>query len=198
MFQKGQNPSKTPSKSNYQLIFDNALAAYKKKTGKDIISDPLLRRLESCDSPDTVLAVLREQVPGFDQIGGSNEANDTPTKWLKPTVNVLYIFSSTIGSAASLVSLRKGHRSLIQILRTQIYILGLSTRGGDLHGHCNTSLGGWAVSYSVFLCTVLTPRSLRLSRASRPARARSWTYLNALKTSSEDLRPTSNCLRPRK
>jgi hypothetical protein len=134
-----REPSKTPSKSNYQLIFDNALATYKKKTGKDIISDPLLRRLESCDSPDTVLAVLREKVPGFEQIGGSN---DTSTKWLNPTVNVLYTFSSTIGGAASLVGLRKDHRSLIQVVLRAQNILGLSTRGGDLHGYCNPPLGG--------------------------------------------------------
>lgn len=140
-----RDPSKTLSKSNYQLIFDNALAAYKKKTGKDIISDPLFRRLESCDSPDTVLAVLQEKVPGFEQIGGSN---DTSTKWLNPTVNVLYTFSSTVGGAVSLVSLRKDHRSLIQLLRAQIYILGLSTRGGDLHGYCNPPLGGWFLAQS--------------------------------------------------
>jgi hypothetical protein len=136
----------TTSKSNYQLIFDNALATYKKKTGKDIISDPLLRRLESCDSPETVLTVLREKVPGFEQIGGSS---DTLTKWLHPMVNVLYTFSSTIGGAVSLVSLRKDHRSFIQILRAQIYILGLSTRGGDLHGYCNPPLGEWFLSQSL-------------------------------------------------
>jgi hypothetical protein len=141
-----QNPSKTSSKSNYQLIFDNALAAYEKKTGKDIISDPLLRRLESCDSPDAVLAVLREQVTGFDQIGGNN---DKFTKWLNPTVNLLYTFSSTIGGAVNLVSLRKGHRTIIHLSKCSNQILGLSTRGGDLHGHCNPSLGGRFFSQSI-------------------------------------------------
>ena len=98
-----QRPSQTEtsSRSNYQLIFDNALAAYKMKTGKDLASDPLLIRLESCDSPDSVLVVLREQIPGFDQ---SKSSNHRFTNWLSPTVNVLYTFSSTIGGTLSLVS----------------------------------------------------------------------------------------------
>ena len=99
-----ENPPAISSSANYQLTFDNALKAYKKKTGKDLASDPLLTRLESCDSPDAVLTLLRDQVPGFDQSGNSI-TSDGLTKWLDPTVNVLYTFSSTIGSAVSLVSL---------------------------------------------------------------------------------------------
>jgi hypothetical protein len=97
-----QNPSVTPSNSNYQLIFDNALSAYKKETGKDLTSDPLLRRLRSCDSPDAVLTLLREKISGFDQSGSSG---DRLSNWLNPTVNVLYSFSSTIGGAVGLVSI---------------------------------------------------------------------------------------------
>jgi hypothetical protein len=93
------NLPQTTSSANYQAIFDNALEAYKKKTGNDLASDPLLRRLESCNSPDTVLDVLREQIPGFDQSGSRL------TTWVQPTINVLYNFSSTIGGAVSLVSI---------------------------------------------------------------------------------------------
>ena len=99
-----QDPPVISSSANYQLIFDNALEAYKKKTGKDLASDPLLTRLESCDSPHAVLALLRDQVFGFDQ-SGSSSTSDGLTKWLDPTVNVLYSFSSRIGSTLSLVSL---------------------------------------------------------------------------------------------
>ena len=95
------NLPQTSSSANYQLIFDNALEAYKKKTGNDLPSDPLLRRLESCNSPDAVLDVLREQIPAFDQSGSRL------TTWVKPTISVLYTFSSTIGDAVSLVSMVK-------------------------------------------------------------------------------------------
>jgi len=97
-----QNLPQTSSSANYQVIIDNALEAYKKETGNDLSSDPLLRRLESCNSPDTVLDILREQIPGFDQSGSRL------TRWVKPTVNVLYTISSTISGAVSPVSLVKG------------------------------------------------------------------------------------------
>ncbi|KAI0299910.1 hypothetical protein BC826DRAFT_966879 [Russula brevipes] len=92
-----QNSPQTRSSSNYDIIFDNALKAYKKKTGKDLTSDPLLHRLETCSSPDSVLDALREQLPNFDQSG---TRNDRFMNWLNPTVNVLYGFSTTIGGAA--------------------------------------------------------------------------------------------------
>ncbi|KAI0287856.1 hypothetical protein BC826DRAFT_1188750, partial [Russula brevipes] len=93
-----QNPPESTSNSNYDLIFENALKAYKKKTGKQLTSDPLLRRLESCNSPDTVLGALREQIPG-DQSGTHD---DRFMNWLNPTVNVLLNFSETIGGTVSL------------------------------------------------------------------------------------------------
>jgi hypothetical protein len=98
-----QITASTSSRMNYQSIFDDALSVYKKKTGKDLRSHPLLSKLENCDSPDAVLIALREQIPGFDQTGSND---DKYTKWLDPTVNVLFAFSSTIGAGVSLVSLR--------------------------------------------------------------------------------------------
>jgi fungal STAND N-terminal Goodbye domain len=94
-------PEAAASSSNYKVIFDNALKAYKKKTGKDLAKDPLLRRLETCNSPDSVLDLLKDQIPGFDQSASSDEKL---TKWVIPVVNVLYNFASTISGAVSLVS----------------------------------------------------------------------------------------------
>ena len=99
-----QNCPQTLSSSNYQIVFDNALDVYKKTAGKDLASDPLLRKLEACKSPDAVLSVIREQVQGLDESGRGQESL---TNWLGPTVNVLYRFSETIGGVVSLVSLRK-------------------------------------------------------------------------------------------
>jgi hypothetical protein len=89
--------------SNYQSIFDSALESYKRRTGKDISSDPLLRRLETCQSPDDVLSILRGLV--FESGLSRNCDNNEPTKWLNPTVNVLYSLSGTIGAGVGLVSL---------------------------------------------------------------------------------------------
>jgi hypothetical protein len=100
------DPPGATSSSDYEVIFDNTLKAYKKKTGKDLASDPLLRRLETCNSPDSVLSLLRLQVPGFDQ-SVSGSSNERLTKWVNPAVNVLCTFSSTISGAVSLVGLCK-------------------------------------------------------------------------------------------
>jgi hypothetical protein len=97
--------SQTPSvnlPSYYGSIFDSALEAYKKKTGKDLTSDPLLRRLETCHSPDDILVILREHISGFDR---PHNGSDGPTKCLDSTVNVLYTFSTAIGANPGLVSL---------------------------------------------------------------------------------------------
>jgi fungal STAND N-terminal Goodbye domain len=95
-------PPDAASSSDYEVIFDNALKAYKKKTGKDLASDPLLRRLETCNFPDSVLVMLKDQIPAFDQSASSDERL---TRWVNPVVNVLYNFAASIGGAVSLVSL---------------------------------------------------------------------------------------------
>lgn len=94
-------PASDASRSNYQVIFDSALKTYKKKTGKDLTKDPLLRRLETCNSPDAVLYILRAQIlePGQPQ-GSRNRL----TTWLDPTVNVLISFSATLGALVGQVS----------------------------------------------------------------------------------------------
>ena len=96
-----QNPTATTSTSNYRSIFDNAIEAYKAKTKKDLRSHPLLDKLQNCHSPDAVLTILYQQIPGFDQSRGTD---DKLTKWLNPTVNVLCTFSGIIGVGIGLVS----------------------------------------------------------------------------------------------
>ena len=97
--------SQTPTAtSNYQVIFHNALEAYKKTTKKELRSHPLLPKLQACNSPDAVLTVLREQIPEFDQSHSTSGTNDKLTNWLNPTVNVLYSFSEAIGTGVGLVS----------------------------------------------------------------------------------------------
>jgi len=97
------------SHSNYRFIFDSAIDAYKKKTGKDLTSDPLLRRLETCDSPNDILDILQEHIPGFDQ---PHSSSDGLKAWLNPTVNVLYTFSTSIGNLG-LVSPASGNLGFV-------------------------------------------------------------------------------------
>ncbi|KAF8488040.1 hypothetical protein F5888DRAFT_1352190 [Russula emetica] len=88
------------SSSNFQLIFNNALKAYEKRTKRDLIAHPLAAELQDCNSPSKILAVLHRQVQGLDQ---SLSGDDRWTKWLDPTVNVLHMLSETLGEGISLV-----------------------------------------------------------------------------------------------
>ena len=91
----------TTSSANFQLIFNNALKEYEKRTKKDLLSHPLAAELQTCNSPSAILAVLHKQVQGLDQ---SPSGDDRWTEWLDPTVNVLHTLSDILGEGVSLVS----------------------------------------------------------------------------------------------
>ena len=95
------SPSTSTSQSNFVSIFNAALESYKRKTKKDLASHPLLPILQSCDSTEAILTVLRDQIPAFSQ---SQNGDDGLTTWVAPTVNVLYAFSATLGQGVGLVS----------------------------------------------------------------------------------------------
>ena len=92
--------STTTSPTNFETIIAAALEEYKRKTKKDIASHPLAAELKSCDSPSAILAILRAQAQTFDK---SQTTDERLTKWLDPTVNVLYAFSAVVGDLAGLV-----------------------------------------------------------------------------------------------
>ena len=78
------------------------MKAYEKRIKNDLLSHPLASQLQACQSPDSILSVLQQQVQGVNQ---SEAGDERLTKWLDPTVNVLYVFSETIGEGISLVYL---------------------------------------------------------------------------------------------
>ena len=95
--------SSSSSSSNFQQIIDNALDTYKKRTRKDLRAHPLAVQLQTCDSPGAILSVLQQQIQGLDQ---SRSTDERWTKWLDPTVNIMYAFSDILGAGVSLVCLR--------------------------------------------------------------------------------------------
>lgn len=60
----------------------------------------MFAKLDTCNSPDAVLAVFREQIPALNH---SRSTDDRLTKWLDPTVNVFYTFLDVIGGSIGLV-----------------------------------------------------------------------------------------------
>ena len=179
-----QIPTVTTSTSNYQAIFDSALEAYKKKTKKDLRSHPLLPKLQTCDSPDAVLMLLRDQIPVVDPSCRTSD-NDGLIKLLNPTVHVLYTFSQAIGTGISLVSKARprfaGPKS-----DTRCYT-GISTCGSDLHRDRRSSFSENLLDS--ITSTTLTTCSLRRPWPFLPVKMRSRTYLSTSKISFDALRP---------
>src|ERR1700761_3879231 len=95
-----QTPSTSTSSSNFQSIFYAAVKAYEKKTKNDLLIHPLAAQLQACDSPSDILAILQDKVKEFEQ---SKCADERLSRWLNPTVNVLYAFSTTLGGGVGLV-----------------------------------------------------------------------------------------------
>ncbi|KAN0139160.1 hypothetical protein V8E53_003049 [Lactarius tabidus] len=94
-----QTSATVESSSRFQAIFQAALNSYQKQTKKDLLKHPLTSQLQSCDSTAAILAILQLRVQEFDKSHGDERL----TKWLGPTVNVLYAFSATISGGVSLV-----------------------------------------------------------------------------------------------
>ena len=95
-------PTASSSSSSYlQAIFEASLKAYEEKTKKNLLAHPLMAQFQTCNSPTDILAVLRTQVQRSEQ---SASGDDKLTKWLNPTVNVLYAFSSALGASVGLVN----------------------------------------------------------------------------------------------
>jgi hypothetical protein len=83
-----------PSSLNFYLIINNALEAYEKRTKKNLLSHPLAEQLQTCNSPSAILLVLQRQVQETNQ---SQSDDEMLTKWLDPTVKVLYAFTEALG-----------------------------------------------------------------------------------------------------
>ena len=122
-----QSTASSSSKGpNFQLIINNALDKYKKRTKNDLLAHPLAAQLQSCDSPAAILAILHQQVQGSDQ---SQSSDERWSRWLDPTINVLYVLSSTLGAGVSLVCLRA---ELVWDLHAHTYLAGLLASDGDI------------------------------------------------------------------
>lgn len=102
-----QTHSTATSSSNFQLIFNSALKAYERRTKQDLLAHPLAAQFQACDSPGAIIAILQQQIQEFNH---SRRSDDRFTKWLDPTVNALYTFSTALGEGVGLVRLRTSTR----------------------------------------------------------------------------------------
>jgi len=115
------NPSSTPS--NFETLLNAALAKYTKQTGNDLRDHPLASKIDSCDSPDSILDIFQEQARAFDEF----RRDDTKLfKCLRPVVNVLHALSTVpiLSDSGSFVSLA----TFLVIYSMYLYFPGVSAR----------------------------------------------------------------------
>ena len=89
-------PSQTAgsSSSNLKSMLDAALIEYKKKTGNDLQAIWLASELQTCESADSVLDLLRDQAKALDR------SDDRKLmEWIDPLVHVLSNFSDVLGDS---------------------------------------------------------------------------------------------------
>jgi hypothetical protein len=91
----------TPTPFNTRDLLDAALTEYTKQTGADLRKHPLAHKIESCDSPDSILAVFKQQAQAFDEF---RNGDPRVFKWLGPVVDGLHALSVSAAPGLSLVS----------------------------------------------------------------------------------------------
>ncbi|KAF8267758.1 hypothetical protein EI94DRAFT_1700748 [Lactarius quietus] len=107
----------TPS-SDFKSILDaglsRALTQYKKKTGKELLDDPLATELQRCDSVDAIKAIFQGQAEASENF---RDAGQKLMKWIYPVVDVLYTFSGTLGGAVGIAAkgVRASHDALVEL-----------------------------------------------------------------------------------
>jgi hypothetical protein len=89
--------------ANFEILFNVALVKYCKQTGEDLRNHPLAARINSCDSPESILNIFQEQAQAFEE---SRRGDARLFKWLIPIVNVLHALSTNaiLSDGISLVS----------------------------------------------------------------------------------------------
>jgi hypothetical protein len=139
--------STSTSHSNFVSIFNAALEIYERKTKRDLASHPFLPSFQSCESSDAVLTVLREQIPAFSQ---SQNGDGRLTKWVAPTVNVLYSFSATLGGGVGMVNIRTfPHENTKKLLFQYLLFRHSLQRTQYLRA---LAFSSWSVSFMVPVC----------------------------------------------
>jgi hypothetical protein len=75
-----------------ELLFEAALDEFQKRSGTNLLQHQIIDKLVNCQSADSVIDVLQEEAQAFRNFRGDDGKLMT---WLKRTVNVLHILSTT-------------------------------------------------------------------------------------------------------
>ena len=94
--------------SELKSLFEAALDEFEKRSGINLLQHQIIDKLVDCQSADSVIDVLQQEAQAFRNFRGDDGRLMT---WLKRTVNVLHILStsSVLGQGIGLVRLHTPH-----------------------------------------------------------------------------------------
>ena len=78
--------------SSFEDLFNAALRDYQNQTRTSLVDHPFAKQLESCDSVDSITAILQDQAQIFHEFRGDD---GKLMKSVKYSVNILYTLSIT-------------------------------------------------------------------------------------------------------
>ena len=78
--------------SSFEDIFNAALKEYQNQTRTSLVDHPFAEQFESCDTVDSINAILQEQAQIFRDFRGDD---GKLMKSVKHSVNILYTLSTT-------------------------------------------------------------------------------------------------------
>ncbi len=89
-------------------LFEAALDQFEKRSGINLLQHQIIDKLVNCQTADSVIDVLQEEAQAFRNFRGDDGKLMT---WLKRTVNVLHILStsSILGEGIGLVRFHTSH-----------------------------------------------------------------------------------------
>lgn len=84
--------SENSTSSRFELLFNTALQDYEEQTGTKLVLHPLAKKLEVCDSIQSITAVFQEQAQAFRESRGDD---GKVMKSLKGVLHALHKLSSS-------------------------------------------------------------------------------------------------------
>ena len=163
--------------SHLQPILDTAVNEYRKKTKINLLLHPLSAKFDECDSSNSVLTVFQQQVLGVDPPQSSDD-DDVLTRWLYPTVKVIFTFSTTLREGVDLVC----SMSWTRLRFTTISLAGILTCDGDLYRNRCPRFSAYLLHH--FAQFIVMSTSLMMQRMPVTAKTLSSSFSSASNLSS--------------
>jgi hypothetical protein len=96
-----RNKADGPSTDNFTAIFNAASTEYERVTKKCLDTHPFTEQLETCDCAEAISSIFRTQAQAFSNF---RKGDEKLMVWLDPIINILFLFSGTLGAGIGLVS----------------------------------------------------------------------------------------------